>query len=69
MFETFWPRLRTYVRLLSFLAGFGLVIFSILSIFGNAYAFMGGEESVGIVGFEMLGVVGGCMWMLLMTKI
>ncbi|CAI49753.1 uncharacterized protein NP_7048A (plasmid) [Natronomonas pharaonis DSM 2160] len=70
MFETVVPKLRKWVRLLAFFGGLAAVGFGIYSILVEPLFLVPGpaEPTRGIEA-ELLLIVGGFMWCLLVTKI
>lgn len=69
MVETVWPRLRGVVRLLAFLAGLTVVGVGILSALHAPIVGRGVGEPTRQIAPELLAIVGGCLWMLLVTKL
>lgn len=69
MFETVWPRVRTVARLVAFGVGLAVIGWAILSILQTPVASGPGAEPTGQIATELLAIVAGAMWMLLVTRL
>jgi len=69
MFETLWPRLRTWGRLAGFVAGLGVIGSAVLSILATPTAFLGtGEQSAAVVAPELAVIAGTCLALLVVVR-
>lgn len=69
MFETVWPRLRTFVRSLAFFAGLGVIAWAAFSILQTPVIGGNATEPTRLIATELVAIVGACLWMLLVTKV
>lgn len=70
MFETVWPRLRTFLRSIAFFAGLAVIGVAVLSILQTPV--IGGQtaaEPTRQIAGELVAIAAACMWMLLVTKL
>ena len=69
MFETLWPRFRTWGRLAVFVAGLGVIGYGVLSILRTPTAFLGtGEQSAAVVAPELALIAGTCLALLVVVR-
>jgi hypothetical protein len=67
--EPVWPRLRTLARAIGFLAGLAVIGVAVLSILQTPVIAGGAREPTRQIALELLAIVGGVMWMLLVTRV